>query len=67
MQTLDTEGDRRRQRQIFIRGEGESVFTARGETFAGVYRVSESAGGVWGAVREGQSASVKMENALFVK
>ncbi len=39
-----------RKGPFFIWGEGEGLFEERGEGAAGVYGVSESVGGVWGAV-----------------
>ena len=45
---------------LSIRGEGEGVFEKRGEAAAGIYGVSESVGGVWGAVCEGQPASLQI-------
>ena len=38
---------------VRVWGEGESVSETRGKAAAGIRRVSQSAGGVWGALCEG--------------
>ena len=49
----DGMGDREGEWSVSVWGEGEGLFEKRGEGAAGVYGVSESAGGVWGALCEG--------------
>ena len=45
---------------LSIWGEGEGLSEAWGEETAGIYGVSESVGGIWGAVCEGQPASLQI-------
>jgi len=59
LHTLDMKGNCRREWSVSVWGEGEGVFETRGKGTAGVYGVSESVGGVWGAVCEGEPAGVE--------
>lgn len=52
---LDGEDHHKGRGGVSVRvwGEGESLPATRGKAAAGIYGVSESAGGVWGVVCEG--------------
>ena len=54
----DGMGNCQRKRRVSVRGEGQGLYAEGSETAAGIYGISESAGRVWGAVREGESASI---------